>query len=489
MFVLMRQANVNRLDQRALSVPWHYITYAMPVVAMIMMQAPLVIVQGVYAKYYGLPLTTIAWVVLLGRLFDAITDPLIGYFSDRYRLRHGTRKPLIIAGSLCMVLSAYFLYAPLYVSGVYLGFWLFIFYLSYTLFDIPHNAWASELATQFNEKSAIFSYRSAAVFLGLILFYLTPMLPFFETQDITPEVLQVSISISGVVMLVSIIVCSKYTPNSADKTPHKSHLKTAETASAELARHKIPSIDIVRKNIPFCLFFSSQTFYGLGNGMWLGLVFIYVDSFLGLGGVFAQVFLLSYLFGMLMTPIWCKVANSVGKKAAMIFAFSALITSYLYTGYLAPDTATFRHLLVLNVLNTLGTSCLLAIAPAMLSKIADYGDWRLKAKNTAFYFSLYAFLGKAGIALGAALGLALAGVYGFDASAETHASDTVFGLKLSMTLIPIVFVLLAIGLAAVNPINARYHSIVRRRMDAKKDRGSAMAKRTSERNASATDRK
>ena len=47
------------------------------------------IVQGIYAKYFGLALTTIAAVVLLVRISDAITDPLIGYLSDRYQDRYG----------------------------------------------------------------------------------------------------------------------------------------------------------------------------------------------------------------------------------------------------------------------------------------------------------------------------------------------------------------------------------------------------------------
>ena len=72
-----------------------YAAYALPVITMLWLHAPLVIIQGIYAKYYGLSLTTIAAIVLLGRFFDAVTDPLIGYYSDRYRRRTGTRKPFV----------------------------------------------------------------------------------------------------------------------------------------------------------------------------------------------------------------------------------------------------------------------------------------------------------------------------------------------------------------------------------------------------------
>ena len=49
--------------------------------------APTQILAGVYAKYYELSLVELASVSLLARLFDAVTDPLVGYWSDRVRER------------------------------------------------------------------------------------------------------------------------------------------------------------------------------------------------------------------------------------------------------------------------------------------------------------------------------------------------------------------------------------------------------------------
>ncbi len=110
--------------------------------------APIPILQGIYAKYYGFSLTTLATIILLARFFDAITDPLIGYYSDRYARRTGTRKPFILAGGLLLILSAYFLYVPIggdigessNVSVAYFTFWFMALYLAMTLFEIPHSA-------------------------------------------------------------------------------------------------------------------------------------------------------------------------------------------------------------------------------------------------------------------------------------------------------------------------------------------------------------
>ena len=58
---------------------------------MTFMSGAMNIVQSLYAKYFGLSLAAIASILLLSRIFDAITDPLIGYWSDRYQRRRGTR--------------------------------------------------------------------------------------------------------------------------------------------------------------------------------------------------------------------------------------------------------------------------------------------------------------------------------------------------------------------------------------------------------------
>ena len=88
------------------------IAYAIPHAASVFLMAPMVILQGIYAKYYGLSLSAIAGVVLLSRLFDAISDPLVGYYSDVCYAKYGTRKPFMIAGGVVLSLAGYLLYIP-----------------------------------------------------------------------------------------------------------------------------------------------------------------------------------------------------------------------------------------------------------------------------------------------------------------------------------------------------------------------------------------
>ena len=79
------------------------IAFAAPNLGLALILGPIAVLSGIYAKHYGLSLASIASVMLVARLFDAISDPSVGYFSDRQCIRRGTRKPMILCGGLLIL--------------------------------------------------------------------------------------------------------------------------------------------------------------------------------------------------------------------------------------------------------------------------------------------------------------------------------------------------------------------------------------------------
>ena len=92
---------------------WQLIRFsaiAVPVAGAMMPVA--VYLPPIFARDFGLSLGTIGLIFLLGRLWDAIADPLIGSLSDQTRTRFGRRKPWIAAGGIVFTISAFFLFFP-----------------------------------------------------------------------------------------------------------------------------------------------------------------------------------------------------------------------------------------------------------------------------------------------------------------------------------------------------------------------------------------
>ena len=191
------------------------IVFAMPQVGVILVLGPVVaVLGGIYAKYYGLSLTSIAAVILAAKIFDAVSDPIIGYYSDHWQLKIGSRKPLILAGGLLIVPSAYYLFVPPSgVGALYFAFWYIAFYLAYTLYLIPYVAWAHEFTETSKDKTLVFSAMNIAGQVGGALFYVLPFMPYFVSTDISPEVLKVTAFVGAAIFLPSLYLAFKFVPD------------------------------------------------------------------------------------------------------------------------------------------------------------------------------------------------------------------------------------------------------------------------------------
>ena len=70
-----------------------------------------------YSQVVGLPAEWVSFAILIALIFDAVSDPLIGYFSDNFRSSWGRRHPFMYASAVPVSLAYYFLWAPPVVSG------------------------------------------------------------------------------------------------------------------------------------------------------------------------------------------------------------------------------------------------------------------------------------------------------------------------------------------------------------------------------------
>ncbi|MGH6996948.1 MAG: MFS transporter, partial [Phenylobacterium sp.] len=132
-----------------------------------------------YAQELGLGLGAVGLIFMLSRVWDAVTDPLVGVLSDRSRSRFGRRKPWIAAGAPLFALSTAAIFAP-GLFGVsrpgaaWLSVWLVVFYVGWTMIQIPVSAWAGQLAAQYHERSRVQTYFQVATAGGLLLVLVLP---------------------------------------------------------------------------------------------------------------------------------------------------------------------------------------------------------------------------------------------------------------------------------------------------------------------------
>ena len=242
-----------RSSERPLSA-LRLLIYSLPAMSISLFILPMnIVIPAFYAANTTATLTGIGLVAGFARLFDAITDPLIGYFSDSTKGRLGPRKPWLLAGAALGTISVYFLFQPppeaglfYYVvasTGVFLGF---------TLFEIPNRAWGLELSHDYVQRTRISTYLAFFFAVGSLVFWVIPvaMSPWTGSTAITPVAMSGIAWFFVILFPLSTIVSVVYVPQAAQLTESGANLRSL--------------IQSIRINKPLLRYCAVILFWGIG---------------------------------------------------------------------------------------------------------------------------------------------------------------------------------------------------------------------------------
>jgi Na+/melibiose symporter-like transporter len=141
-----------------------------------------------YNQILGLSGTLTALAVTIGIISDAISDPLMGSISDRFRSRWGRRHPFMFAAPIPLVLTIYAIFNPPDDLSSFQLFTWFAFFtvamrVTQTIFAVPHLAMGAELSDNYHERSKIMSYNNIFTYVGVIIMHITVWFFIFPTFD------------------------------------------------------------------------------------------------------------------------------------------------------------------------------------------------------------------------------------------------------------------------------------------------------------------
>ncbi|MBW2370577.1 MAG: MFS transporter, partial [Deltaproteobacteria bacterium] len=242
------------------------VSYSGVALAMAIMMDPIpTIMFQFYVQHTAVTLAAVGTVLFFSRFVDAVTDPAIGYFSDKTRTPIGKRKPWIIAGGLLGAMSVYYFFNPSADNGiVYFAIFCNIYYLCRTLVAIPFAAWGSEITRDYDERAKIGAWYgiillgAQVLFLAFPVIVSSPLLPLFDSAELGPEMISLIGWVGIVFIPLSIVPAVLLAPRGDDRD-------TGEKAGTG----KISLIDNIRAtahNKPFWLFFVAKAF-GIVGGL------------------------------------------------------------------------------------------------------------------------------------------------------------------------------------------------------------------------------
>lgn len=416
--------------------------FSLPAVMQGFMHAPEAQVQGIYAKHAGLSLVALATAVLLTRLFDGITYPLIGYLSDKSFRSSSTRKPWIVAGTIVTIIGLWFLYRPPpHVSVTYFGVWTLVTYIGWKLTEIPYSAWSIGLSREYVQRARIQLWRSMAQLFGSLVFFIVPYASKALGLSETTELNLQSLSFTAMIIAICVPAMNLYSlasvPNGEAEPPPviAGNRENWRSVARSITRNG-PLMQLLAAFVPFTLV----------TGMASGVTYLFVDTYLKLSGQYSGLMLITIPFSLLGLPFWGWMCLRFERHR--VWAVSLLLSAIAYAGQaFVPVGEAGLHALM--ILSPLAIFCVVSVGvavPAMLGDIADYGRLQSGEDHAGVYSAIFAFLLKSLGGVAAALGLGLVGWFGFDATATQQTAQGVFGIKLVAVWLP------ALGVACSAPI-------------------------------------
>ena len=401
---------------------------------------PLVLfIPPIYGEL-GLNLASMGFILMLARLSDVFTDPLIGLLSDRTKIGLGRRKPWILIGTPLLAISTYFLFVPSEQPDlVYFLFCIMGMYLAFTIIQIPYASWGAELSSNYNERSKITALREQFGYTGTMVAVSIPIfLSYFGIIEMRAILTYEAIVVISSIPLV-IIGAFWFVPDDPATILRKKTMTLKEYSR---------SLKIVFKNGPYIRILIGFTGSVLGISMDGALSFFFVKHVINAESYYSIAILLSILTSIICIPVWKKIATKIGKHKALVFSilwFSgwAFCMPFLY---LVPEQALF-FFLILQVLKGMASGALVFLTTSMAADVIDIDTIRSGEERSGLYFSAWGIVQKGAAAIALFVALTAIDLFGFDPTADPSLRGTVngnsniaiIGLTIMYSVIPSLF--------------------------------------------------
>jgi len=457
---------MNELDQKQMQkLPAsQMVLYALPTLPLALVILPIgIVLPAFYEANTTATLAAIGAIAFASRAFDAFTDPLIGFISDRTRTPLGRRKPWMLLGSLVAAVSLFQLFTPNHSVGiVYYAAWSFAVYVGFTLIDIPMRAWGIELCVDYNERSRISTYVTTFTVLGSVTFWLAMIVqvPFTGTTELTPTVFR-GIAWAFVFLLPGLILLAVL------------RVPTGESLSEENPALK-DMIASFRSNRPMWRFVAAYALWATGNGIFTVTFYIFITQYMQLGAQFAFLMLVYFGVQVASMPLWLKIMYRFGKHRSWSGSFALQASLPWLVLLIEPGPSAFWPAMMLTSAMALVAGGILVVPMALLGDIVDYDILKTKVNRAGNYFAINTLMQKFGMGAGMGIGLPVIAAFGYHSGAEIT-GWVKFGLILAYLVLPSCFGLAAAAVIWGFPIDARRHRIIRRRIEQRAERDAAMA--------------
>ena len=419
-----------------------------------------------YSDVFGLKPVHAATLLLVTKLYDALSDPVMGMIADRTDTKWGKYRPyllwLAVPFAIIGILSFYVPDVGYDIKHVYAYVMYILMMSAYTAVNVPYAAMLGVLTDDSREKSVFSSFRMFFAYIGSFIamgvFWLFEKSIIGTTNsagkmvkgvgDADPMQWTMVVAFVAILCTVFFILCflmtREYVRFDDKKKDSKSSVKD--------------DLKALVTNVPWWLLLGAaigQLLFGSIRG---GAAAYYCANILG-GGIFmtCAVFLIIGEIGQMAgVALAVPLSERIGKRNTFMVSMAvvAVLSSSIWF-IPAASTSGIWWLIVLQVLISIAFGAAAPLTWSMFADVADYSELGHGTNSTGLIFSSSSMAQKFGGAIGGFLLLALLGVFGYDKDMAVQAPMTLSAIKALMSYVPALGALLSILFLSFYPLTTR----------------------------------
>ncbi len=368
--------------------------------------------------------------LLVPRIWDGITDPLMGAISDRTHSRHGRRRPYLFFGALAYGASFYLVLSVpdmgtenltlLTLIGAYL-----LASTAITIFDVPYSSMAAEMTGSYRERTSLAGYKMVAARVGILFAGgLGPVL--YNARDNLLD----GFSLMGLVFGIAMTVTGLVTFFATKNAPR------VETTIDTFSFRK--EFRALWRNRPFRILFSAFLFQNIAIGS-SATMLVYFLTFAMLidASLIGPLLMVAGITSTLVTPVWVFIASRLGKRET--YMVGLIIAAVMSLPALFLPAEYYYLLFGIYFFTAIGDAVNQLMPTSMVPDTVEADEVRTGDRREGAIFGAMAFCRKLGMAFGAFFAswvLQLAGFVGGGITPEMQTESGVLGIRIGYTMLP-----------------------------------------------------
>ncbi len=396
-------------------------------------------------------------VLAVGKIWDAVNDPLVGMLSDRTNTRWGRRYPWIFLTAIPFGITYALIWIVPGFEKEWMNFWYYVgitavFQMFFTTTNLPYSTLTAEMTQDYDERTSLTSFRLAFSIVGGLMILVAAREIFTRVAEPGQQYLILG-AVGGVISIVTIYWCIFGTYGYMEKKA-KSSGHFLGDAEDELHESFVDQLKVVGRNRPFLFVTGIYLFSWLALQITAAVIPFYGKYWMNVEG--STLALIVQGVAVIMMFVCAALSNKIGKKNLYFLGSGIWILVQAALFFLQPGQTGI--LFGLCAIAGFGVATAYVVPWSILPDVIELDELKTGRRREGTFYAFMTLLQKIGLALGIYLvGLALE-VSGFDQNLVQQSDSALMAIRFFAGPVPLVLLICGMVLVYFYPLTKEIHA-------------------------------